>query len=88
MECGKVRHEQERISEFACSVKNLTHAIRLLVPLGVMEGADKISPRVLADLFRRNREKHCADLTDEYPPGEGGDPEDDDSPLGDPEDKL
>jgi hypothetical protein len=84
------KYEPERITEFACSVKNLTpRAIRLLVPLGVMESAEKIKDRrVLHALFRRNWEKHCTDLTGGSGSEEWGREDDDDSPLGDPEDKI
>lgn len=84
------KYENERITQFACFVRNLTpHAIPLMVPLGLMEEAEKIkNPHVLNELFRRNWEKHCADLTDENGPDEPGRAGDTDSPLGDPDDIL
>jgi hypothetical protein len=84
------KNEAQRLTQFACSVKNLTPStIRLFVPLGVMESAEKINdPRILNALLRRNWEKHCADLTDESPPDEPGRGEDNDTPLGDPENLI
>jgi DNA helicase HerA-like ATPase len=82
------KQEAQRVTEFACSVRNLTQsAVRLTVPLGMMEEAPKITnPHVLNALFRRNWEKYCADLTDEHPPDEGGTPGE--SPQEDPDDLL
>ena len=84
------KNETQRLTQFACFVKNLTpSAIRLFVPLGVMESAEKIKdPRIFNALLRRNWEKHCADLTDESPPDEPGRGEDNDTPLGDPDDRI
>jgi hypothetical protein len=74
--------ERERTTQFACFVKNSTHsAIRLSVPLGIMEEQPKINPHVFVALFRRNREQYCTDATAEYPPDTPGSP--DDSPLED-----
>jgi hypothetical protein len=80
------KHEAEKITQFACFVKNSTHsAIRLSVPLGMMEEQPPIHPQVLKALIQRNRERYCTDATDEYPPDSPGSPEGDDSPLDDPE---
>jgi hypothetical protein len=83
---GMKKHEAARITQFACWVRNTTpSAIRLNVPLGMMEAQPKIDPRVLAALFRRNRELYCTNITDEYPPDEPASPEGDESPLDDPD---
>jgi Type IV secretion-system coupling protein DNA-binding domain len=82
---GMKKHEAARITQFACWVRNHTpSAIRLNVPLGMMEAQPPIDKNVLATLFRVNREKYCAGTMDEYPPDEPASPEGDDSPLDDP----
>jgi hypothetical protein len=70
------KYEAAHLTQFACFVRNLTHtAISLSIPLGILEEQPKIkNPHVLNALFRRNWEKYCTDLTDEYPPEEGGAP--------------
>ena len=82
------KDEAAHVTEFACSVRSLTHtAVRLTVPLGVMEGAARIkNPHVFHALVRRNWELYCADLTDEYPPDREGTPGK--SPLDNLEDLL
>jgi len=83
---GMKKYEAAKITQFACWVRNHTpSAIRLNVPLGMMEEQPKIHPQVFATLIRCNREQYCADATDEYPPDETGNPERDDSPLDDPD---
>jgi hypothetical protein len=78
------KHEAEKITQFACFVKNSTPcAIRLSVPLGKMEEQDPIHPQVLKALIKRNRERYCTDLTGGAPPDTPSSP--DDSPLDDPD---
>jgi hypothetical protein len=53
------KYEAQRITEFACFVRNLTPtAIRLSVPLGLMEEQPKIRQNALTTLIERNWEKH------------------------------
>jgi len=79
------KHEAEKITQFACFVKNCTHsAIRLSVPLGMMEEQPPINPHVLAALFRRNWERYCA-MDEDNPPSEPGSPQGDGSPSGAPD---
>lgn len=81
------KNEAQRVTQFACSVRNLTQsAIRLTVLLGSMEEAPKINPRVLASLFRINREQYCTDASGDAEPDTQGTP--DDSPLDDTDDLL
>jgi hypothetical protein len=82
------KNEALHVTEFACSVRNLTHtAIRLMVPLGIMEGTPKITnPHVLNALIRRNWDLYCSDLTDDYSRDDGETPGK--SPLDDLEDLL
>jgi hypothetical protein len=84
---GMKKYEAEKITQFACWVRNFTpSAIGLGVPLGILEAQPKIHPQVFAALLRYNREQYCTDATDEYPPhDEPGSPEEDDSPLEDPD---
>jgi hypothetical protein len=83
---GMKKHEAAKITQFACWVRNHTpSAIRLNVPLGIMEELPKIHPQVFAALIRYNREQYCTEVTDEYPPDEPGSPGGDDSPLDDPD---
>ena len=83
---GMKKHEAAKITQFACWVRNHTpSAIRLNVPLGMMEAQPKIHPQVFATLLRCNREQYCTEITDEYPPDDPGSPEGDDSPLDDPD---
>jgi hypothetical protein len=84
---GMKKYEAEKITQFACWVRNFTpSAIRLSVPLGILEAQPKIHPHVFASLLRYNREQYCTDATDEYPPhDEPGSQEGDDSPLDDPD---
>ena len=78
------KYEPEKRTEFATFVKDATpHAIRLSVPLGMMEGKAKIQPGVLTALIKRNWEHYCT--MDEDSPSEPGSPEGDGSPLGDPD---
>jgi hypothetical protein len=75
------KYESERISEFACFVKDyINQAVRLKIPLGIMEEQPKISPQTFAALLQRNWERYCTDASDDYPPDTP-----DDSPLGDPD---
>ena len=83
---GMKKHEAAKITQFACWVRNHPPcAIRLNVPLGMMETQPKIHPQVFATLLRCNREQYCTEVTDEYPPDEPGNPERDDSPLDNPD---
>jgi hypothetical protein len=78
------KYESEKRTEFASFVKDATpHAIRLSVPLGMMEEQPKIHPQVLTALIRRNWELYCT--MDEDDPSEPGSPQGDGSPLGDPD---
>jgi hypothetical protein len=83
---GMKKHEAAKMTQFACWVRNHTpSAIRLNVPLGMMEMLPLIHPQVFATLLRANRERYCTEVTDDYPPDEPGSPEGDDSPLEDPD---
>jgi hypothetical protein len=83
---GMKKHEAAKMTQFACWVRNHTpSAIRLNVPLGMMEMLPLIHPQVFATLLRCNREQYCTEVTDDYPPDEPGSPEGDDSPLEDPD---
>jgi hypothetical protein len=83
---GMKKHEAAKITQFACWVRNHTPAaIRLNVPLGIMEALPKIHPQVFATLIRCNREQYCTEVTDEYPPDEPDSPGGDESPLEDPD---
>jgi len=84
---GMKKYEAEKITQFACWVRDATpSAIRLNIPLGLMEAQPKIHPNVFAALIHRNRAMYCADATDDYPPhDEPGSPWGDDSPLDDPD---
>ena len=78
---GMKKYEAEKITQFACWVRNFTpSAIRLSIPLGILEAQPKIHPSVFAALLRYNREQYCTEVTDEYPPHEPDSPEGDDSP--------
>ena len=75
------KYEEERISEFACFVKgSINQAVRLGIPLGLLEEQPKIHPQMLKALLQRNRERYCINDSDDYPPDTP-----DDSPLGDPD---
>jgi hypothetical protein len=79
------KYESEKRTEFASFVKDSTpHAIRLSVPLGMMEEQPKIHPQVLTALIRRNWELYCT-MDEDDPPSEPGRPQGDGSPLGDPD---
>src|SRR5918992_1463474 len=56
------KYEAAKITQFACWVRNHTSsAIRLNVPLGMMEELPKIHPQVFATLIRCNREQYCTE---------------------------
>jgi hypothetical protein len=79
------KYESDKRTEFASFVKDATpHAIRLSVPLGMMEQQPKIHPQVLTALIRRNWERYCT-MDEDDPPSEPGSPQGDGSPLGDPD---
>ena len=83
---GMKKHESAKITQFACWVRNTTpSAIRLNVPLGLMEALQPIHPQVFASLIRFNREQYCTEITDEYPPDETDSPEGDNSQMEDPD---
>jgi len=83
---GMKKHEAAQITQFACWVRNTTpSAIRLNVPLGLMEALQPIHPQVFASLIRFNREQYCTEITDEYPPDETDSPEGDNSQMEDPD---
>jgi hypothetical protein len=76
------KYESERISQFACFVKNYTHsAIRLTIPLGLMEKQPEISQKARTTLIERSRERYCNnDFPDDPPtkPDPDSSPEDPD----------
>ena len=75
----------ERLTQFACSVKNHPASpLRLKVPLGLLEQQPKINPYAWKALVERSRELYCRDLSAENP-DEPDLPPEYDSPLGDPD---
>ncbi len=57
------KSEARNKSEFACFVKNRTpHAVRVTVPLGFMEGLDRIDDRDYELLLEENRRRYSADV--------------------------
>jgi hypothetical protein len=83
---GMKKIEAEARTQFACFVRNYTQRpVALSVPLGIMEDQPPIDPRVLASLFRNNREQYCTDASADAPPETKTSPE---SPLIDDVDDL